>query len=92
MEIVLRRVRVNVTCSDPAVAFAGEWPREESASAVLDHYRAKARDLGIPIQVAIEREGVWTIAPNGKAIAGALFDADKLEKPTPQKKGKRTKG
>ena len=85
-------MRVEVTCSDPSVAFAGEWPGAGDAAAVLDHYRARARTLGIPIQVAIEREGVWTIAPNGKAIAGALFDADKLEPPAPRKKGKRAKG
>ena len=82
-------MRVEVTCSDPAVAFAGEWPREESAPAVLDHYRGRAKSLGIPIQVAIEREGVWTIAPNGKAIAGALFDAEKTEAIGKGKKRKR---
>ena len=76
-------MRVEVTCSDPAVTFAGEWPRAEEAAEIVDRYRERARALGVPIQIAIEREGVWSIAPNGKVIHGSLFDLEKLQ---PKKK------
>ena len=76
-------MRVEVTCSDPSVAFAGEWPRAERAAEIVARYRERARALGLPIQVAVEREGVWSIAPNGKVIHGSLFDLEKL---APKKK------
>jgi hypothetical protein len=31
----------------------------------------------------VERQGVWSISPNGKVIHGSLFDLEKLE---PKKK------
>lgn len=74
-------MRVEVTCSDPSVAFAGEWPRAEAAAEIVARYRERARALGVPIQIAIERQGVWSIAPNGKVIHGSLFDLEKLETP-----------
>ncbi len=76
-------MRVEVTCSDPALAFAGEWERAEEASAIVARYRERARALGIPIQIAIERHGIWSISPNGKVIHGSLFDLEKLQ---PKKK------
>lgn len=72
-------MRVEITCSDPSVAFAGEWPRAESAGEILAQYRERSRALGVPIQIAIQRRGVWCIAPNGKVIAGSLFDLEKLQ-------------
>jgi hypothetical protein len=71
-------LKIEVTCSDPSVAFAGEWPRPEAAAEIVARYRERARALGVPIQIAIERQGVWSIAPNGKAIHGPLFDLEKL--------------
>ena len=82
-------VRVEITCSDPGVAFAGEWPRTEAAAEVVARYRERARALGLPIQIGIERQGVWSIAPNGKVIHGSLFDLEKLETPA---KGSRRSG
>ncbi len=79
-------MRVAVTCSDPSVAFAGEWPVAEPASAIVARYRERARALGVPIQIAIEREGVWSIAPNGKVIHGSLFDLEKLQPAKPAKR------
>ena len=79
-------VRVEITCSDPALAFAGEWERAEEAAAIVARYRERARALGIPIQIAIERQGIWSIAPNGKVIHGSLFDLEKLQ---PRKKRKK---
>ena len=73
-------MRVEITCSDPAVVFAGEWPRPERAAEIVAQYRERARALGLPIQIAIEREGIWSIAPNGKVIHGSLFDLEKLRK------------
>jgi hypothetical protein len=61
------------------VAFAGEWDREEQAADIVARYRERARALGIPIQIAIERQGIWSIAPNGKVVHGSLFDLEKLE-------------
>lgn len=72
-------VRVEITCSDPSIAFAGEWPRAESAAEILAQYRERSRALGLPIQIAIERQGIWCIAPNGKVIHGSLFDLEKLQ-------------
>jgi hypothetical protein len=72
-------LRVEITCSDAGVAFAGEWPAAESAEAIVAQYRERARALGIPIQIAIERRGIWSIAPNGKVVHGSLFDLDKLQ-------------
>lgn len=71
-------MRVEITCSDPAVAFAGEWPRAEGVAQILARYRELAQGLGVPLQIAIEREGIWSIAPNGKVIRGSLFDLAKL--------------
>ena len=61
------------------MAFAGEWPRAEAAADIVARYREQARALGVPIQIAIERQGVWSIAPNGKVIHGSLFDFEKLQ-------------
>ncbi len=86
-------MRVEVTCSDPAVAFAGDWPRAEAAAQIVARYRERARALGVPIQVAVERAGVWSIAPNGKVVHGSLFDLEKLKpkkKRTTEPKKKRT--
>ncbi len=78
-----RTVRVEIVCSDPTVAFAGDWPRAEAAAQIVARYRERARALGVPIQVAVERAGVWSIAPNGKVVRGSLFDLEKLQ---PKKK------
>ncbi len=86
-------MRVEIVCSDPTVAFAGDWPRAERAAEIVARYRERARTLGVPIQVAVEREGVWSIAPNGKVVHGSLFDLEKLQpkkKRTTEAKKKRT--
>ena len=82
-------MRVEITCSDASVAFAGEWERAEEAAAIVARYRERAKTLGIPIQVAVERQGVWSIAPSGKVINGSLFDLEKLQ--PSKKKGRRRK-
>ena len=74
----IRGVRVEITCSDASVAFAGQWPRAEGAPEIVARYREEARALGVPIQIAVERAGVWSIAPNGKVVHGSLFDLEKL--------------
>lgn len=85
-------MRVEIVCSDPAVAFAGEWPRGERAAEILARYRERARTLGVPIQIAVDREGIWSIAPNGKVIHGSLFDLKKLQKAAKgQKRSRKSK-
>ena len=81
-------MRVEIMCSDPGVAFAGEWDRHEEAAAIVARYRELARALGIPIQVAVERQGVWSIAPSGKVINGSLFDLEKLQPSKPRRRRK----
>lgn len=71
-------MRVEITCSDPALAFRGEWAGPEDPQQLVERLVARARRLGIPIQVAVEGHGAWSIAPTGKVIRGSLFDEAKL--------------
>jgi hypothetical protein len=69
---------VEIRCADPGTAFSGEWPGAEKPAEIVAHLRRASERLGLPIQVSIEREGVWSIAPTGKMIRGRLFDEEKL--------------
>ncbi len=69
---------VEIRCADPGTAFGGEWPGSESPAEIVARLRETSQRLGLPIQVRIDGEGVWSIAPNGKVISGRLFDEGKL--------------
>lgn len=71
-------MRVEILCSDPEAAFAGQWPGPEGSAELLDRMRTRSRRLGIPIQLTVEGQGVWSISPTGKVVSGRLFDQEKL--------------
>jgi hypothetical protein len=71
---------VELTCADPAVAFRGEWPGAERPDEIVALAREKAMALGLPVQVEIQRHGVWIIEPTGKVNPGRLFRPEKLRR------------
>jgi hypothetical protein len=81
------RLWVELTCADPAVAFRGEWPGPEGPQEILALARAKAAVLGLPVQLEIQRHGVWSIGPTGKVHSGRLFRREKLPAPAKGKRG-----
>jgi hypothetical protein len=77
---------VEVRCADPGTAFSGEWLGLERPDQILARLREASQRLGLPIQVSIERAGVWSIAPTGKVIQGRLFDEEKLAPPSKKRR------
>ena len=71
---------VELTCADPGVAFRGEWPGPERPDEIVALAREKAMALGLPVQVEIQRHGVWSIEPTGKVNPGRLFRPEKLRR------------
>lgn len=73
---------VKLTCSDPTVAFHGQWPGAEGPEEILAFVRQRAMTVGLPVQLEIQGCRVWSIGPSGKVLSGRLFRSEKL--PTPK--------
>lgn len=82
------RMWVELTCADPRVAFRGKWPGAERPDDIVALAREKAMALGLPVQVEIQRHGIWSIEPTGKVNPGRLFRPEKL----PRSGGGRKRG
>jgi hypothetical protein len=78
MENTQPRLWVELTCADPRVAFRGEWQGPERPDEIVALAREKAMAMGLPVQVEIQRHGVWSIAPTGTVSPGRLFRPEKL--------------
>jgi hypothetical protein len=73
-------VTVEILCSEPELAFRGQWRGDGGPDALLRRLIGEAERRGIPIQLTISGHGTWSIAPNGRVIRGALFLEKKLPK------------
>jgi hypothetical protein len=71
-------MQVRIICSEPSLAYDGEWKKEDTPQQILEYVVAKARELDVPIHLEIEKLGIWSIAPNGKIMKGALFDCTRV--------------
>jgi len=71
-------VTVEILCSEPGLAYRGEWRGDGSPEALLRRLIGEAKRRGIPIQLTVAGHGTWSIAPNGRVIRGALFLETKL--------------
>jgi hypothetical protein len=76
-------VKVEILCSEPSLAYRGEWQADDSPDALVRRLLGEAKRCGIPIQLTVTGHGTCGIAPNGRAIRGALF----LEKKLAAKRG-----
>ena len=72
------RLWVKLTCADPGVTFRGQWQGPEGPDEIVALAREKAMALGLPVQVEIQRHGVWSIEPTGTVNPGRLFRPEKL--------------
>jgi len=70
---------VKIICSEPSLAFDGKWKGKETPQEIVEYVIAKARELDIPVHLEIEGLGIWSIAPNGKVMKGALFDYTRIK-------------
>jgi hypothetical protein len=73
-------VTVEILCSEPGLAYRGEWHGDGSPEALLRRLIGEAKRRGIPIQLSVTGHGTWSIAPTGRVIRGALFLEKKLAK------------
>ncbi|MGH7409739.1 MAG: hypothetical protein ACREJ6_01575 [Candidatus Methylomirabilis sp.] len=71
---------VEILCSEPGLAYRGEWQTDDAPEALVRRLRGEAKQRGIPIQLTVTGHGAWSIAPNGRVIRGALFLERKLAK------------
>ncbi len=71
-------MKVEILCSEPGLAYSGEWQEDEEPEALVRRLLGEARRYGIPIQLTVTGHGTWSIAPNGRVIRGALFLERKL--------------
>ena len=71
---------VEVLCSEPGLAYCGEWQADDAPEALVRRLRGEAKQRGIPIQLTVTGHGTWSISPNGRVIRGALFLERKLAK------------
>lgn len=71
---------VEILCSEPALAYRGEWRAGDTPGSLVRRLLREARRRGIPIQLAVTGHGTWSIAPNGRVVRGALFLEKKLAK------------
>ncbi len=76
---------VEILCSEPGLAYRGEWEADDAPEALVRRLRGEARRRGIPIQLTVTGHGTWSIAPSGRVIRGALF----LERKLAAKRGSR---
>jgi hypothetical protein len=70
---------VRIICSEPSLVFDGEWVGTDTSQDIVEYAIAKARELDIPIHLEIKGLGIWSIAPNGKIMKGALFDCSRIK-------------
>jgi hypothetical protein len=77
-------VRVEIICSEPCLAYRGEWGADDRPEMLVRRLLKEATRRGIPIQLTVTGHGTWSIAPNGRVIRGALF----LEKKLASKQGR----
>ena len=73
-------MKVEILCSEPGLAYSGEWQEDEEPEALVRRLLGEAKRYGIPIQLTVTGHGTWSIAPNGRVIRGALFLERKLAK------------
>lgn len=73
-------MKVEILCSEPSLAYRGEWQADDSPEALVRRLLGEAKRYGIPIQLTVTGHGTWSIAPNGRLIHGALFLETKLAK------------
>ncbi len=71
-------MKVAILCSEPFLAYRGEWQADDSPEALVRRLLGEAKRYGIPIQLTVSGHGTWSIAPNGRVIHGALFLERKL--------------
>ena len=71
-------MKVKILCSEPSLAYRGEWQADDSPEALVRRLLGEAKRYGIPIQLTVTGHGTWSIAPNGRVIHGALFLERKL--------------
>jgi len=71
-------VKVDILCSEPSLAYRGEWQADDSPEALVRRLLGEAKRCGIPIQLTVTGHGTWSIAPSGRVIRGALFLERKL--------------
>lgn len=72
-------MQVKIICSEPSLVFDGEWKGGDTAQDIIEYAIARARELDIPIHLEIKGIGVWSIAPNGKVMQGALFECTRIK-------------
>lgn len=64
---------VRIVCSDPSVAFDGEWPRRTTVEELRAYVADCARRCDMPVQLEIAGHGVWSVTPAGREFNFALF-------------------
>ncbi|MBI3091000.1 MAG: hypothetical protein HYY96_10060 [Candidatus Tectomicrobia bacterium] len=77
---------VRIVCSDPTVAFDGEWPRQTTVEELRAYVADCARRCNMPVQLEIAGHGVWSVTPAGREFNFALF----LHSKTGEKAGQTT--
>jgi hypothetical protein len=73
-------MKVEIVCSEPSLAYRGEWQADDGPEVLVRRLLGEAKRCGIPIQLTVVGHGTWSIAPNGRVIRGALFLERKLAK------------
>jgi hypothetical protein len=73
-------LKVEILCSEPGLAYSGEWQADDGPDTLVRRLLEKAKRYGVPIQLTVTGHGTWSIAPNGRVIKGALFLERKLPK------------
>jgi len=71
-------MKVEIVCSEPSLAYRGEWQGAGGPEMLVRRLLGEAKRRGIPIQLTVAGHGIWSIAPNGRVIRGALFLERKL--------------
>ncbi|HEU5394516.1 MAG TPA: hypothetical protein VFV36_06900 [Candidatus Methylomirabilis sp.] len=72
---------VRVLSADPALARQEDWDGAEGVEALLARLAAAAVAAGVPAQVEVEGQGVWSVSPAGRVTPGRLFHAAKAPRP-----------
>ena len=66
-------MRVRIVCSDPNVAFDGDWPEEVTIEELRAYVSDCARRCNMPVQLEVAGHGVWSVTPEGRELNFALF-------------------
>ncbi len=64
---------VRIVCSNPEIAFEGEWPEEATAEELRAYAVNCASRRNMPVQIEIAGHGVWSVTPDGRKLNFALF-------------------